>query len=76
MRPPFLLYNRIADYGAFMFVEIVLRFVFRFFPITVAPAITEMEINPAIKPYSMAVAPDLSFKKRFIMRTETNILSP
>ena len=45
-------------------VEMLLNVVLRLLPSVVAPAIRATEIRAAIRPYSIAVAPDSSFRKR------------
>jgi hypothetical protein len=45
-------------------VEIPSKFVFRVEPIPLTAVMITIEMPAAIKPYSMAVAPDSSFRKR------------
>src|SRR4051812_30779309 len=48
-------------------VEIVVNLVFRRVPMAVTDVMITTAIKPAIRPYSMAVAPDWSFRKREII---------
>jgi len=48
----------------FIWVEMLLKVVLSVLPRVVAPAMMATEIRAAIRPYSIAVAPDSSFRKR------------
>src|SRR5665213_1557926 len=55
-----------ADYGATSLVEMPLNTLFSLVPRAPAPRMMATPIRVAMRPYSMAVAPDWSLAKRFI----------
>jgi hypothetical protein len=51
----------------FSWVEMLVKFVFNFEPIVLTTAMMATEMPAAMRPYSMAVAPDSFFKKATIL---------
>src|ERR1039458_8514210 len=62
MAAPLLLIRRVASQWSW--VEMLVNLAFNWVPRPLTTAIIAMEIPAAIRPYSIAVAPELSFKKR------------
>jgi hypothetical protein len=60
-----------AFYFAFTFVPTFVNVPLRFVPTVVTAAMIAVEISAAIKPYSIAVAPDSSFRN-----LETSFMTP